>query len=118
MSMSLTGTVKEIVGIQKGQGAKGPWQKQEFILTTEGDYPKDVCMEVWGDKVEGFNIRPGETLTAHIDIASREYNGRWYTDVKCWKIDRDGPPASAPAKAGGSGSDDGLPFAAMREPGQ
>ena len=31
----------------------------------------------------------GETLTAHVDIQSREYNGRWYTNVKPWKVSRD-----------------------------
>ena len=43
----------------------------------------------WGDKIDQFNIQKGETVTASIDLESREYNGRWYTDVKAWKISRD-----------------------------
>ena len=60
----------------------------------------------------------GETLTAHVDIQSREYNGRWYTDVKAWKVSRDqsgggtGPDAEPwpepPSDV--DDEDDGLPF--------
>jgi hypothetical protein len=63
-------------------------------------------------------VQNGETITASIDIQSREYNSRWYTDVKAWKIERDGgaadgPPVSAGEpwpEPSGSDEDDGLPF--------
>ena len=44
----------------------------------------------WGDKIDQFDIKKGEQLTVSIDLESREYNGRWYTDVKAWKVSRDG----------------------------
>ena len=44
----------------------------------------------WGDKIDQFDIKTGEQLTVSIDLESREYNGRWYTDVKAWKVSRDG----------------------------
>ena len=39
-------------------------------------------------------------MTASIDIESREFNGRWYTDVRAWNVvynDQQGAPAPAPA---------------------
>ena len=42
----------------------------------------------WGDKIDQFNIKKGENLVVSIDLESREYNGRWYTDVKAWKVSR------------------------------
>jgi len=83
------------------------------------DIMKNVNSRV-NDNIDKFGVKKGETVTAHVDIQSREYNGRWYTDVKAWKISRDQPggvaaPASddepwpePPADAGDG--DDGLPF--------
>ena len=43
-------------------------------------------------------FRAGEVLTVSFDIDSREYNGRWYNDIRAWKVDRNvAAPASAPA---------------------
>lgn len=84
----VTGTITQILDEVTGEGAKGPWRKQQFILETEGQYPKQIALQVWGDNIDAFGITEGETITASIDIQSREYNGRWYTDVKAWRVDR------------------------------
>ena len=54
----------------------------------EGQYPKKICFMVWSDKIDEFAIKEGEILVISVDIESREYNGRWYTDVKAWKVTR------------------------------
>jgi hypothetical protein len=120
MELKISGTVKQVMEEQSGESRNGPWRKQEFILETADKYPKSVCLVVWGDNIDQFAVQVDEKLTAHIDIASREYNGRWYTDVKAWKVERgadgaDGPPTmpadepflEPPDEADG---DDGLPF--------
>ncbi len=86
--MELIGTVVSILPEQSGEGRNGPWRKQEFILETEGMYPRKVCVAVWGDKIDQFAVKEGEKVTASINIESREFNGRWYTDVKAWKLDK------------------------------
>ena len=91
--MEITGTVINILPEQNGEGRNGPWRKQEFIVETEGMYPKKVCIAVWGDKIDQFAIKDGEKLTASVNIESREYNGRWYTDIKAWKLDRESQQA-------------------------
>ncbi len=92
--MELSGTVIEILEEQSGKSDKGPWRKQDFILKTDHEYPKTVCITIWGSNIDQFSLQEGETVTAHIDIQSREYNGRWYTDVKAWKIDKGGGSAT------------------------
>lgn len=88
MDIQISGKVTQILEEQSGSGKNGPWRKQEFILETQEQYPKEVCIVQWGDKIDEFNVQEGETIIAHVDIQSREYNGRWYTDVKAWKIER------------------------------
>lgn len=97
MDLKINGTVTQLLPEQSGEGRNGPWRKQEFILETEGNYPKQICIVVWGDNIDKFGVQDGERLTAHIDIASREFNGRWYTDVKAWKIEREQPGDAAGA---------------------
>lgn len=70
-------------------------------MQTEEQYPKKICFVVWGDKIDEYAIRENDAVTVSVDIESREFNGRWYTDVKAWKVVKEGK---------GAGSDDaGLP---------
>ena len=101
--MEMTGKIIEILIEKLGQSANGQWRKQEYVLQTEAEYSKKVCFMVWGDKIDQFSIKQGENLTVAIDLESREYNGRWYTDVKAWKISRVGADES---HAGSFGSQD------------
>ncbi len=94
--MKITGIVKEILDEVSGKSAKGDWRKREFILETEGKYPKQICMVQWGDHIDDQAVGLGEKVTVSIDLSSREHNGRWYTDVKAWKVEREAgqkPPA-------------------------
>lgn len=98
--MEFEGKVVQHLDLVTGQSARGEWKKQEFIVETPGDYPKNVCLSLWGDKV---SLLPavGSQVTCHVNLESREYNGRWYTEARAWKIDAAGSSPSA-APQGGS----------------
>jgi hypothetical protein len=91
--MELSGNIIQLLPEKSGESANGPWRKQEYILETDGQYPKKVCFMAWSDKIDEFAIKEGENLVVSIDLESREYNGRWYTDVKAWKVTRAGAAA-------------------------
>lgn len=55
--------------------------------------PQKVCLTIWGDSIDQYKLKAGEEVNASIDIESREYNGKWYTDVKAWKIEKQGGQA-------------------------
>ena len=95
MALEISGKIVEILEVKSGQSANGEWRKQEYVLETEAQYPKKVCFMAWGDKIDQFNIQQGETVEVSIDLESREYNGRWYTDVKAWKVSRNGNDANS-----------------------
>ncbi|MGK7389632.1 MAG: DUF3127 domain-containing protein [Candidatus Cyclobacteriaceae bacterium M2_1C_046] len=88
--MELSGKVINILPLQTGKSQRGEWRKQDFILETQDQYPKTVCVSLWGDKIDEASLSEGDQINAHINIESREYNGRWYTDVKAWRIDKQG----------------------------
>jgi len=85
-TMEIQGKIIKILPLQSGESARGAWKKQDFVIETTGQYPKKVCLTLWGDKVDQANITEGEDITASINIESREFNERWYTEVKAWKI--------------------------------
>jgi hypothetical protein len=85
--MEITGQIIQLLPEVTGTGRSGnSWRKQEFILETRGQYPRKVCMSLWGDKIDQFPLQSGAEITASVEVESREYNGRWYTDVRAWKI--------------------------------
>lgn len=98
--MEITGEIVAILPLVEGQGKNGPWFKQDNILEVPGQYPKKVCFSLWGTKIDEYNLKVGQKVTVHPDIESREYNGRWYTEVKGWKIDKlsGGSETTAPSK--------------------
>jgi hypothetical protein len=118
MDLQITGKVTQVLDEQSGQGKNGPWRKRDFILETKGQYPKQVCITQWGDKIDQDKVSEGDEVTVSIDIQSREYKGNWYTDVKAWKIEQAQGEVEAPPSAPGltrEGNqemdlDDDLPF--------
>lgn len=100
MDLSLSGKVIELLPEQTGQGRNGPWRKREFILETSDNYPKKICVAQWGDLIEQQPVSSGDEISCKIDIQSNEYNGRWYTNIKAWRIDPlgagEGPGAGPP----------------------
>jgi hypothetical protein len=95
--LELTGKITHVLAEKSGTSSRGAWRKQEFVIEIPGEYPKQVCFMVWGDRIDQFAITEGEELTVHFDLESREYNGRWYTDVKAWRVDRSAQqPAAQP----------------------
>jgi hypothetical protein len=118
--MEITGKIIQVLEAQSGASARGEWKRQDFIIETQEQYPKKVCLSNWNNKVDLDAMGVGTTVTAGINIESREYNGRWYTDVRVWKMDigavapgaGDVPPAPTnipPAPTEAPAADD-LPF--------
>jgi len=113
MALELIGKLLQKLTVQSGQSARGAWSKQEFILETQENYPRKVCVSVWGaDKVSELNSIPdGEVIKVSFNLESRSFNERWYTDARAWRIERMGAQdaaASAPTPYPAPYSDPGF----------
>ena len=98
--MEITGKVVRLGNLVEGTSARGPWRKQELIIETEEQYPRTVCLICWTNQIDEIQkFAPGQTIKAQIEISSREFNGKWYTDVRVWRFDPVGAPAPAQAPA-------------------
>lgn len=98
--MEITGKIIEILPENSGEGKNGTWRSRDAVLETQDQYPRKVCFNLFGDKIDQFKFEKGEMVTVHFDIDSREYNGRWYTNIRAWKVEnksttpQDTPPTT------------------------
>ena len=90
MALEIEGRIARKLNVQTGTSARGAWAKQEFVVEyQEGNYPTQICMNVWGeDKVKDLErYQVGDRVKIAFNLSSREYNGRWYTDIRAWRIE-------------------------------
>lgn len=124
--MEFQGKIIAVLPIAEGQSKSGNnWKKQEYVIENHDQYPKKMCFNLWSDKIDQFNIQLGEELNVFFDIDCREWNGKWFNDIRAWKVERvaqgtqpqqaapssNFPPMNeAPAPIPPAASEDDLPF--------
>lgn len=89
--MEITGTIIAVQPVQSGEGKNGTWKKQEYVIEYDrnAQYPRKMMFNLWGDRIDQFNIQMGQNLRVSFDIDCREYNGRWYNDIRAWRVEPD-----------------------------
>lgn len=92
MALELSGKLSQFLPEVSGTGKNGTtWAKRDFVIETIDNFPKKICLSAWGDKTsELTGIGIGEMIKVSFDVQSREYNGKWYTDLRAWKIEKMG----------------------------
>lgn len=86
--MDIKGKIIQVLPLQSGVSKQGnAWRKQEYVLETLDAYPSKVKFDIFGDKIDNYPMEVGNIVTIHFDIESREFNGRWYTDIHAYKVD-------------------------------
>ena len=84
--MEIKGKIIAKLDLQQGTSKAGnEWKKQEYIMETLGDYPKKVKFDFFGERVDQYPLEVGDMVTIGYDIESREFNGKWYTDIRGFK---------------------------------
>lgn len=87
--MEFVGVVYRVLPVQSGTSARGQWQKQEVVFEMPDEFSRKVCVTFFGDRVsDAASLQVGEKVNVSVNIESREYNGRWYTDVRAWRIQK------------------------------
>lgn len=96
--MELTGKIIAVLPASSGVSSRtgNPWMSQDYVIEVPGQYPRKCVFRVFGeDRIKQFNIQMGEDLTVSFDIDAREYNGRWYNDIRAYNVTRGAAPMAA-----------------------
>ena len=100
--MEVKGKIIQKFDLQSGTSKAGnPWKKQNYLLETLEGIPRKIYFDFFGDRADQFNFNVGDVINLYFDIESREYQGRYYTDIRGWKAEKvvDTPAGAAPAAA-------------------
>ncbi|HNE50056.1 MAG TPA: DUF3127 domain-containing protein [Chitinophagales bacterium] len=88
-TMELIGKVYKVMPVETGEGKNGTWKKQQVIIEVEGGkFPKKVAMVFWSELTNSEAFVEGKDISVEFDLESREFNGKWYTDAKAWRINK------------------------------
>ncbi len=111
--MEVQGKIIQKFDLQSGTSKAGnPWKKQCYLLETLDSFPKKIYFDFFGERADQFPLEVGDMITLSFDIDCREYQGRYYTDIRGWKAEKitqnattptpptnDAPPAPQPGPA-------------------
>ena len=100
--MEITGKLIQLLPEVSGESARGPWVKGGFVIETDGDYPRKVAFITFGEERVAMakNIPMGSPVQVTFNPESREFNERWYTDLRASRI-QPFVPGQMPAAAAG-----------------
>ena len=114
--MEFEGVVYKIMPVTRGTSARGEWQRQDVVFDYNdgGQFSRKICVTFFNKESDVAKLREGETFLVSVNIESREYNGRWYTDIRAWRVQpkqqqppvpmTDAPlPSDIPAEGGSFG---------------
>ena len=89
-NLQVKGKIQQILKPESGVSRAGKeWQKQEFVIETDEQYPRKVCFTLFGEKTSLVNnLSEGEEVEVSFNLESREFNGKWYHNINAWKIDK------------------------------
>lgn len=100
--MEIVGKIIQVLPLQSGTSSRtgNSWQVQSYVLETQEQYSRKVCFEIFGeDKIKNNPCNIDDLVTVSFDIESREFNGRWYTSIRAWRVQQGDMTSAQPAAA-------------------
>ena len=100
--MDIVGKIIQVLPLQSGTSSRtgNSWQVQSYVLETQEQYPRKVCFEIFGEeRIKNNPCNIDDLVTVSFDIESREFNGRWYTSIRAWRVQQGDQTAAQPAAA-------------------
>ena len=104
------------------------FQAREFVILVEsGNYPQYVKFQLVQDRCALLDAyEEGEEIKVHFDLRGREWQGKYFTNLNAWRLEKASaaaapePPAADSSggffpspdnePSGGGAADDDLPF--------
>ena len=115
--MEIQGKVIAVLPERSGVSARGEWKSQTYVIETQEQYPKKMAFDVFGeDRIASFGIHSGEVINVSFDIDAHEYEGKWFNQIRAWKVEKDSDnttpvePSITPVEPSQEPKKDDLPF--------
>lgn len=84
--MEISGKIIVESPLQTGVSKSGNnWSRKDYVIETPGQYSKKIAFSVMNDNIDKLGLALNQDVDIQIDIDAREYNGKWYNSINCWK---------------------------------
>ncbi len=84
--MEFEGVVYKILPPTSGTSARGEWKRQDVVFELPQEFSRKICVTFFNKDHDVAQLREGATYLVSVNVESREFNGRWYTDVRAWRV--------------------------------
>ncbi len=85
--MEITGRIIEVLPERSGMSARGEWKSQSFVIETHDQYPRKMVFDVFGaERLQRFNIKGNDEVTVFFDIEARQYQDRWFNNIRAYDV--------------------------------
>lgn len=83
----INGIITEILPVVKGESQRGEWQRGGFVVEYGNEYPRKAAFTIFGEEKLAMlkDKQQGMLVSVTFVPESREFNGRWYTDLKAMR---------------------------------
>ena len=101
MNFVVSGKVIKVLPVVEGTSQSGTnWARQTVVLEHEsGQYPKTIAFDVNGkERIANMQFAEGQEVTVNLNVNAREFNGKIFNSIDCWKVEhtsQGNPPAPA-----------------------
>lgn len=108
MALEIEGKLHKVFPIEN---KSGNFQAREFVVEVEsGQYPQFAKFQLVQDRcglIEDYS--EGESIKVHFDLRGREWQGKYFTTLTAWRLDRTSK-AEKNSTADTATKDDDLPL--------
>ena len=100
--MDITGRLIQLLPDVEGDSARGHWVRGGFVIETDGEYPRKVAFTAFGEERVAMakNLPMGSPVQVTFMPESREFNEKWYTDLRASRIQPFVPGQMPPVSGG------------------
>jgi len=86
MELFIEGQITLVMPEKSGISANNKeWKSQQFILKTDGQYPKEILFKLFGDKV-GL-VKENDFKRIFFNPESKKWKENYFTDLNVWKVE-------------------------------
>ena len=91
--MEFKGRIYKVLETTSGKSRDNKeWQKQEFIFeffeNPTDRYSDKVVLSVMNDRIREYDLHEGDEVQIGFGHSVREYNGRWFNDIRLYKLEK------------------------------
>lgn len=91
--MDFKGRILKVIPTVTGTKADGStWSRQEFVFEyferPEDRYSDKVLLSLMNERIKECNLQEGDEVQVGFSHSVREYNGRYFNDLRCYRIEK------------------------------